>query len=86
MTICQYPSQTAKYFVLVFDTDTLPPVLRKGNPIVCSFYGTGFFSTTRKEAYALALDLSKRHPNRLYMVQCLNCSTSTLRFPASASA
>jgi len=71
MSIHTFPSKTAKYFVIVSNGKNLSPIYCK-NPTICSFYGAGFYSTTRKDAYDLANYLYKRHPNRIYSVQCLN--------------
>lgn len=76
MSIRNTPSQTAKYFVLVTNGKNLPPALHK-NPTVCSFYGLGYFSTVRKDAYHLAKYLHSLHPDRVYSVLTLNCSDTT---------
>lgn len=77
MSIHAQPSAVAKYFVIVFNGKNIPPTLAKINPTICSFYGSGFFSTTKRDAYDLAKNLSKIHPNRIYMVQSLDFLENT---------
>lgn len=68
MAIRMNPSKKAKYFVLnqhIKDTGL--------NPKICSFFGNGYFSTSKKEAFELKKDLEEIHKHtHIYTVHIWN--------------
>jgi hypothetical protein len=70
MTIHSNHLLAYKYAVITSPTDQLPDCLNTshGNPVICSFYGIGNYTTVKKDAIDLAKTLHKTHPNRNYVV------------------